>query len=243
MYIETVPNRNSRPAILLREGWREGQRVRKRTLANLTHWPPAKIDQLRRVLKDQPLIDPDHAFVIERSLPHGHVELVLEALRRLKLPALLDAKPSRERNLVLAMLVERLIHPASKLATARLWHTTTLAEELSLGEADEDDLYHAMDWLLARQTPIENQLAQRHLSDGAQVLYDVSSSYYEGVWDTSIWGSPPQCFDFALGIVAEDHCPVFPCAPPCRDKLSPAPLHSSIRILYNSSEFDHLAQV
>ena len=180
MYIETVPNRNSRPAILLREGWREGQRVRKRTLANLTHWPAAKIDQLRRVLKDQPLIDPEHAFVIERSLPHGHVALVLEALRRLRLPALLDAKPSRERNLVLAMLVERLIHPASKLATARLWHTTTLAEELSLGEADEDDLYRAMDWLLARQTLIENQLAQRHFSDGAQVLYDVSSSYYEG---------------------------------------------------------------
>ena len=180
MYVETVPNRNSPPAILLREGWREGGRVRKRTLANLTHWPASKVKALRRLLKDQPLISPDEAFVIEHALPHGHVEMVLEALRRLGLPALLGAKPSRQRDLVLAMVAQRVLHPASKLATARLLHSTTLAGELALGEVDENELFEAMDWLFKRQPRIEKKLAARHLTEGAQVLYDVSSSYYEG---------------------------------------------------------------
>ena len=180
MYIETVPNRNSRPAILLREGWREGKRVRKRTLANLTHWPAPKLERLRRVLKDEPLVSPEEVFVIERSLAHGHVEVVLHALRRLKFAALLDAQPCRERSLVLAMVVERLLHPASKLATTRLWHTTTVAEEFGVVEAREDDLYRAMDWLLERQARIERALARRHFSEGEHVLYDVTSSYYEG---------------------------------------------------------------
>ena len=180
MYIDIVPNRNSRPAILLREGWREGKRVRKRTLANLTGWPEDKVKRLRLVLKNVPLVHPDELFVIERSLPHGHVEIVLKALRRLKLPALIDPKPSRQRNLVLALIVQRLLQPASKLATTRLWHTTTLASELSLKDADENDLYEAMDWLLQRQARIEKKLARRHLAEGDHVLYDVSSSYYEG---------------------------------------------------------------
>ena len=180
MYIETVPNRNSRPAILLREGWREGKKVHKRTLANLTDWPAQKIEALRRVLKNEPLLRPSEMFVIERSLPHGHVEAVLGMVRKLGLDRLIASKRSRERDLVLAMVVERLVHPCSKLATTRLWHTTTLAEELEVGDADEDDLYQAMDWLLARQAGIEQRLAERHLSEGAQVLYDVSSSYYEG---------------------------------------------------------------
>ena len=180
MYVETVPNRNSPPAILLREGRREGKKVHKRTLANLTHWPKDKIERLRRVLKNEPLVHPDQLFVIERSLPHGHVEILLEAMRRLKLPALIDPRPSPKRDRVLAMIVQRLLYPASKLATTRLWHSTTLAEELSLEDTDEDDLYEAMDWLLERQDRIERKLAKRHLAEGDPVLYDVSSSYYEG---------------------------------------------------------------
>jgi transposase len=180
MYIEIVPNRNSRPAILLREGWREGKKVCKRTIANLTDWPAQKVDALRRVLKGETLVAPDEAFSIERSLPHGHVELILEAIKRIGIDTAISAKRTRERDLVLAMVIERLIHPCSKLATTRLWHSTTLAEQLEVGDADENELYAAMDWLLARQSRIEKKLARRHLSEGCQVLYDVSSSYYEG---------------------------------------------------------------
>jgi transposase len=180
MYIEIVPNRNSRPAILLREGWREGTRVRKRTIANLTDWPPAKIDALRRVLKNEPLVNPEAVFRIERSLPHGHVEVLLTMARRSGLDRLISSKRCRERDLILALVVERLLHPASKLASVRLWHTSTLAEQLDITDADVDDAYEAMDWLLESQAQIETKLAQRHLSEGAHVLYDVSSSYYEG---------------------------------------------------------------
>ncbi len=180
MYVESVPNRNSPPAILLREGWREGSKVRKRTLANLSAWPPAKIVALRKLLRNEPLVSPDQVSTIARSLPHGHVELVLEACRRLGLPALLDRRPSRQRDCVLAMIAQRLLQPASKLATSRLWHCSTLARELSLHDAAEDDLYDAMDWLLQRQQRIEQRLAQRHLGEHAQVLYDVSSSDYQG---------------------------------------------------------------
>jgi transposase len=180
MYIEIVPNRNSRPAVLLREGWREGKKVCKRTIANLTDWPPRKVDLLRKVLKEEPLVCATEAFSIERSLPHGHVEAVLETIKRIGLDQLIGAKRTRERDLVLALIVERLIRPCSKLATTRLWHTTTLAELLQVGDADEDELYHAMDWLLARQARIEQKLAARHVEEGHQVLYDVSSSYYEG---------------------------------------------------------------
>ena len=180
MYIDTVPNRNSRPAILLREGWREGKKVRKRTLANLSDWPAHKVAALRRVLKEEPLVSPQDAFVIERSLPHGHVEVILATIKRIGLDRLISAKRSRERDLVLAMIIERLVRPCSKLATTRLWHTTTLAEVLQVGDADENALYGAMDWLLARQARIEKKLAARHLGEGSQVLYDVSSSDYEG---------------------------------------------------------------
>ena len=180
MYIEIVPNRNSPPAVLLREGWREGKKICKRTLANLTGWSQARIDSLRRVLKDEPLLNAQDAFVVERSLPHGHVQAVLEALKRIGLDTLIGSKRSRERDLVLAMIVERLIHPCSKLATTRLWHSSTLAEELTVSDATEDDLYEAMDWLLDRQSRIEHKLAVRHLGESKQVLYDVTSSYYEG---------------------------------------------------------------
>lgn len=180
MYIETVPNRNSPPAILLRSAEREGKKICKKTLANLTHWPAAQVESLRRVLRGDRLLPPDELFKVERSLPHGHVEAVLSMIRKLGLEALIAAKRCRERDLVMAMIVERVLHPCSKLATARHWNDTTLAQELSLGETDVDELYDGLDWLLARQARLEAKLAGRHLLEGALVLYDVSTSYYYG---------------------------------------------------------------
>jgi transposase len=180
MYVETVPNRNSPPAILLREGRREGHKVHKRTLANLSDWPRQKVEALRRLLHDELLVSPQDLFQTQQTLPHGHVQAVLTTIRKLGLDSILAAKRCRERDLVVAMIAERLIHPCSKLATTRDWHTTTLAQELSVQEASEDGLYQALDWLLERQPRIEKKLAQRHLAEGSLVLYDVSSSYYEG---------------------------------------------------------------
>ena len=184
MYVETVPNRNSPPAILLREGWREGKRVRKRTIANLSDWPQAKIDTLRRLLKDEPLLSPTDAFDIIRSKPHGHVAAVLGTLRKLGLDRMLSARPCPERERVVALIAARVMGPASKLATARALAEATardsLAETLGLGETSEDQLYAAMDWLLERQEEVEKHLAQRHLGDGALVLYDLTSVYLEG---------------------------------------------------------------
>jgi hypothetical protein len=180
MYIETVPNRNSPPAILLREGWREGNKTLKRTLANLSDWPKEKIETFRRLLRDETLVSPQDLLATQNTLPHGHVEAVLLAIRKLGLDAMISAPRCRERDLVLAMIVERLLDPCSKLATTRPWHSTTLAEELGVSEASEDELYQAMDWLLERQPRIEKKLAERHLDEGSLVLYDVSSSYYEG---------------------------------------------------------------
>ena len=180
MYVETVPNRNSPPAILLREGWRDGKKTVKRTLANISDWPPSKVETLRKLLRDEPLVSPGDLFTTERTLPHGHVEAILGTIRKLGLDSIISSKRCRERDLVLAMIAERLIHPCSKLATTRQWHTTTLAEELSVQDADEDDLYEAMDWLLGRKQRIENKLAKRHLCEGGTVLYDISSSYYWG---------------------------------------------------------------
>src|SRR5271169_587371 len=180
MYVETVPNRNSPPAVLLREAWREDNKTCKRTLANLSHWPPQKIETLRRLLRDEPLVSPNDLFRMHQTLPHGHVEAVLTAIRRLGLDSIIAAKRCRERDLVVAMIAERLLHPCSKLATVRDWHATSLAQQLSVEDADEDELYRAMDWLLERQSRIEKKLAARHLAEGSLVLYDVSSSYYEG---------------------------------------------------------------
>ena len=180
MYIETVPNRNSPPAILLRQAWREGKKTCKRTLANLSDWPQEKIETFRRLLQDEPLVSPHDLFTTQNSLPHGHVEAILQMIRKLELERLLSSQPCRERDLVVAMIVQRLIAPVSKLAMARQWHSTTLAEELGVGQATEDDLYAAMDWLGERQERIEKKLAARHLHEGGLVLYDVSSSFYEG---------------------------------------------------------------
>jgi transposase/ribosomal protein L35 len=180
MYIDVVPNRNSPPAVLLREAWREGNKTRKRTLANLSHWPQEKIETFRRMLRDEPLVSPQDLLDTQKTLPHGHVEAVLEMIRTLQLERILASQRCRERDLVVAMIAQRILRPCSKLATTRVWHTTTLAEELGVAEASENDLYAAMDWLGERQERIERKLAARHLQEGGLVLYDVSSSFYEG---------------------------------------------------------------
>ena len=185
MYVARIPNRGSPPAILLRESYREGAKVRNRTLANLSHWPEHKVDALARTLKGlPPKVDLSEAFEITRSLPHGHVAAVLGTARRLGIDELLDPAPSRHRDLVMAMLVAQVIAPASKLATARGLRTETasssLGQVLGVGGCDEDDLYAAMDWVLARKDTIENALAARHLVNGTLVLYDVSSAAFEG---------------------------------------------------------------
>jgi hypothetical protein len=180
MFIDVVPNRQSPPAILLRESFRDGKTTRKRTLANVSKWPAHKIDQLRRVLRDEPLVASDELFTVERSVPHGHVEAILQAIRRLGLDTLIAAKRCRERDLVLGLIVERLLQPSSKLATTRLWDTTTLGETLGVQQTDVNDVYAALDWLLARQPAVQQRLGARHLHDDGVALYDVSSSYYEG---------------------------------------------------------------
>jgi len=185
MYIERVPNRNSPPAVLLRESYREGSRIRKRTLANLSKLPDSVVDNLKIVLKGGAAIENlSESFSVVRSLPHGHVAAVLGTLKKLDLHNLIAAGNSRKRALVLAMIVARILDPRSKLATARGLNSETcfssLSELLGLEKADEDELYEAMDWLTSRQESIENELANRHLTEGALVLYDVSSTYFEG---------------------------------------------------------------
>ncbi len=165
---------------LLRRSFREDGKVKKQTLANLSHLPPQAIEAVRATLRGELLVPAGEAFSIERSLPAGHVAAALAMARRLGLARLIDRAPSRERDLCLAMIVGRVIAPASKLATARLLDQSTLASELGVQGADEDDLYAALDWLGERQQRIEDSLARRHLVKGELVLYDVSSSYFEG---------------------------------------------------------------
>ncbi len=180
MHIDVVPNRKSRPAYLLRESYRDGDKVRKRTLANLSSLSDEQLVAIRAVLKGQRLCPIDALFDVVDSRPQGHVDAVHVAMSRLKLPALLGSRPSRERSLVLAMLAARVLAPHTKLATTRWWHTTTLADDFGVTDANEDELYAAMDWLLERQPAIEKKLAARHLEPGAPVLYDLTSSYFEG---------------------------------------------------------------
>jgi transposase len=185
MYIESVPNRNSPPAILLRESYREHGKVRKRTLCNLSDWPTAHIEGLRGVLKGGTVVAPDRdAFTVIRSLPHGHAALVLGTARKIGLDGILGPTGERCRDLVLAMIATRIIDPGSKLAAARALApetaTSSLGTILGLGAVNENELYTALDWLDERQPAIETALAKRHLKNGTLVLYDVSSSYMEG---------------------------------------------------------------
>jgi Transposase DDE domain len=185
MYIEAVPNRNSPPAVLLRETYRQDGKIRKRTLCNLSNWPAAHVEGLRGVLKGGTVIAPEHdAFTVTRSLPHGHVAATLGTARKIGLDRILGPDGHRCRDLVLALLVGRVLDPVSKLAAARALSPATasssLGETLGLGEVDDDELYAALDWLGERQPAIETTLARRHLSNGTLVLYDVSSSYMQG---------------------------------------------------------------
>lgn len=185
MYVESVPNRSSPPAILLRESYREDGKVRKRTLLNLSAWPRERVEGLRALLKGGVVMPPGaEPLQIIRTLPHGHVSAVLGVIGKIGLDRLLGPQGNRPRDLVVAMIVSRIIAPASKLATTKglnpMTATTSLSQILGLGEVAYAELYQALDWLLARQPAIETALARRHLTGGTLVLYDVSSSYVEG---------------------------------------------------------------
>lgn len=206
MHIESVPNRKSHPTILLRESYRADGKVKKRTIANLTHWPERLVEGLRMLLHGGvALARADAALTIARSLPHGHVAAVLGTANQVGLPKLLTERrggPSsrRYRDLVLALIVNRVIQPASKLATVRALNAVTaassLGKRLGLGEVAEREIYAALDWLLAQQARVENGLAKRHLKSGTLVLYDVSSSYLEG-----------RCCELARHGYSRDHRP------------------------------------
>ncbi len=180
MYIETVPNRKSPPTVLLRECFREGKKIIKRTLANISHWPQKQIDSFRLLLKGETMVPASDTYTIQQSLPHGHVQAVLGTLRKIGLESIIGSKRSPQRDLTVAMIVEQLLHGDSKLAETRLWHTSTLAEEMSVSHCDENDLYQTMDWVLGSQKRIQKKLAKLHLKPGATVFYDVSSSFYYG---------------------------------------------------------------
>ena len=183
MYIDIVPNRSSPPAVLLRESWREGQRTRKRTVANLSSLPMAQVELIRRVLKGEELVPADDAFEILRSRPHGHVAAVVGMMNRLGMPELLSTRKHGKRQLALAMIAARILDPCSKLATAQRLGTDTLSsslgEVLGVGGAEADDLYEALDWLRQGQERIEKKLAERHLAEGDRVLWDVTPVPFE----------------------------------------------------------------
>ena len=183
MYVAVVPNRSSRPAVLLRESYREGAKVKNRTLANLSDWPAEQIETLRAALRGDKLVPASEGLEIVRALPHGHVAAALGTARRIGLDRLLPRGLERRRDLALALIVARLIDPAAKLATARALDETTaihsLGVTLGLGAVSAKEVYATLDWLGAAQPTIEAALARRHLTDGTLVLYDVSSSRSE----------------------------------------------------------------
>jgi hypothetical protein len=220
MFVTTVPNRGSPPAILLRESYREGGKVKSRTLANLSSWPAEKVETLRAVLRGDKLVPAgEGGFEIRRSLPHGHVLAALATARRAGLDDLLPRRaPRRRRDLALSLIIARLLDPAAKLATARMLDPTTashsLGETLGLGAVPVREVYAALDWLGSEQTFIENTLARRHLREGALVLYDVTSTYLEGRhcelarhgYSRDKRGDRPQ---LVIGLLcASDGCPV-----------------------------------
>ena len=180
MHIHIVPNRGASPTVLLRESYREGSKVRKRTLANLSDLSASQIESMRAVLRGEVLRPVAQTFEITRSQSHGQVQAVALTMQRLGFASLLASKACPERDLVMAMVASRIVAPATKLATTRLWHTSTLAQEFGVSDASEDDLYAAMDWLLGAQDRIQKKLAARHLQEDSLVLYDLSSSYFEG---------------------------------------------------------------
>ena len=180
MYLDIVPNRNSPPAILLRESIRQGDKIVKRTLANLSSLSIRQAQQFRLILKGKTLVEAESHFEIIQSLPHGHVEAVLTVMKRLGLARLIHHRRCKERDLIMALIASRILNPESKLALSRSWNQSTLGGLLEIEDASDDALYAAMDWLFERQDVIETKLAKRHLKNGGRVLYDLSSSYFEG---------------------------------------------------------------
>ena len=180
MYVAIVPNRNSKPAVLLRESYREDGKVKNRTVANLSHLPPEMIEMLKLVFAGKKVVPAGASGQAVSTLPCGHVRAVLGVMQKLGIPELLASRDSRQRSLVLGMIAERVLSPSSKLGTVRSWNSSTLGAELGVHDADADELYEALDWLLAAQPRIEKKLAGRHLSEGGLALYDTSNSLYEG---------------------------------------------------------------
>ncbi len=187
MYIEKVPNRNSPPAVLLRESYREGKKVKKRTLANLSKLPDEVVENLKQVLKGATAINPEELNAIlqvARSLPHGHVAVILNTIKQLQIDKIIDPEKSRQRNLILAMIAARIINPAVLLATVRGFHVYTASSSigkiLGIEKATANELYEALDWLIVRQENIEKKIAQKHLQEGSLILYDLTSTYVEG---------------------------------------------------------------
>jgi len=180
MFVDEVPNRKFKPTVLLRDSKRINGKPTKKTLANISHWPPGKIDALKKLLKDEPMTTVNSIFTAERTLPHGNVILILKSMEKLNISTFLSSRHCKESDIIQGLIAERLLFPTSKLASFRLWNTTSLSEELKLKDITLDDLYKAMDWLVKRQGLIEKKLSERHLKNGATVLYDVTSSYYHG---------------------------------------------------------------
>jgi transposase len=181
MHIDIVPNRGSPPAVLLRESFREGKKVKKRTLANLSSLSESQVEAMRQVLKGKSMVPADQLFQRVESFQQGHVQAVRSAMQRLGFAELVASRPSPERDRVCAMVAAQILEPASKLAYTRWWGTTTIPQTFGVGGASEDHLYEALDWLLQHQPTVEKKLASRHLKEGGLVLYDLSSSYFEGV--------------------------------------------------------------
>src|SRR5271170_2523919 len=220
MYVTVVPNRNSPPAVLLRESYREAGKTKNRTLANLSGWPSDRIELLRAVLRGDKLLPADQVMQIERALPHGHVLAALATARRAGLEDLLPRRGAqRKRDLAFGLIIARLLEPAAKLATARMLDPATashsLGETLGLGSVSAGEVYAALDWLGREQPFIEAKLAHRHLKDGALLLYDVTSTYLEGRccqlaqhggYSRDHRGDRPQ---IVIGLMcAADGCPV-----------------------------------
>jgi transposase len=180
MYVTSIPNRGSKPATLLRESYREGGKVKSRTVANLSKLPAHAVDALRRSLRGETLVGAREAFSVTRSVHHGHVEAVLTAMKRLGVAELISARPSRERDLAMGMIAGRILAPGSKLQLTREWETTSLPSILGLSDANENELYGAMDWLLTQQPSVQAKLAKKHLEPCALMLYDLTSTWYEG---------------------------------------------------------------
>ena len=219
MYVAVIPNRGSPPAILLREGYREAGKTKNRTLANLSHWPAERIDQLRAVLRGERLLPAVDAVQIVRALPHGHVLAAVATARRIELTTLLPRRmPQRKRDLAVGLIIARMLEPAAKLATARMLDPRTashsLGEVLGLGEVTAKEVYATLDGLGSEQSFIEATLARRHLKNGALLLYDVTSTYLEGRccelarhgYSRDHRGDRPQ---LVIGLLcAADGCPV-----------------------------------